>query len=81
LPLQVFDSVGYGCLPAETNVGVVHVCHAADSDVEGFAGKLEYINPQPFSGTGVLIYDVHHRLSRRFASVFTYSSFSHRRAK
>jgi hypothetical protein len=25
---------------------VVHVCHAADSDVEGFAGKLEYINLQ-----------------------------------
>jgi len=24
---------------AETNTGVVHVCHAADSDIEGFSGK------------------------------------------
>jgi len=36
---QVFERFGHGCLAAETNIGVVHVCHAADSDVEGFANK------------------------------------------
>jgi hypothetical protein len=36
---QVFEGLGYGCLAAETNIGVIHVCHAADSDIEGFANK------------------------------------------
>jgi hypothetical protein len=36
---QVFEGSGYGCLAAETNIGVVHVCHAADRDIEGFASK------------------------------------------
>jgi hypothetical protein len=36
---DVFERTGYGCLAAEANVGVVHVCHAADHDVDGFAGK------------------------------------------
>jgi hypothetical protein len=36
---EVFERTGYGCLAAEANVGVVHVCHAADRDIEGFAGK------------------------------------------
>ena len=36
---EVFESTGYGCLAAETAVGVVHVYHAADSDVGGFADK------------------------------------------
>jgi hypothetical protein len=27
---QVFEGFGYGCLAAETNIGVVHICHAAD---------------------------------------------------
>ena len=35
----VFERTGYGCLAAETNIGVVHVCHAADRDIEGFADK------------------------------------------
>jgi hypothetical protein len=35
----VFERTGYGCLAAETNIGVVHVCHAADGDIEGFADK------------------------------------------
>jgi hypothetical protein len=35
----VFERTGYGCLAAEANVGVVHVCHAADRDIEDFAGK------------------------------------------
>jgi len=36
---EVFERTGYSCLAAEANVGVVHVCHASDRDVEGFAGK------------------------------------------
>jgi hypothetical protein len=36
---EVFERTGYGCLAAEANVGIVHVCHAADRDIEGFAGK------------------------------------------
>jgi hypothetical protein len=36
---EVFEKTGYGCLAAETNIGVVHVCHAADADIEGFADK------------------------------------------
>jgi hypothetical protein len=36
---EVFERTGYGRLAAEADVGVVHVCHAADRDVEGFAGK------------------------------------------
>jgi hypothetical protein len=36
---QVFEGFGYGCLAAETNIGVVHVCHAADSDIEGFLNR------------------------------------------
>jgi hypothetical protein len=36
---DVFEKTGYGCLAAETNIGVVHVCHAAYSDIEGFANK------------------------------------------
>jgi hypothetical protein len=35
----VFERTGYGCLAAEANVGVVHACHAADGDIEGFADK------------------------------------------
>jgi len=36
---EVFERTGYGCLAAEANVGVVHACHAADRDIEGFTGK------------------------------------------
>ncbi len=36
---QAFEKTGYGCLAAETNVGIVHVCHAPDSDIQGFIGK------------------------------------------
>jgi hypothetical protein len=36
---QAFEQTGYGCLAAETNAGIVHVCHAPDGDVEGFRGK------------------------------------------
>jgi hypothetical protein len=36
---EVFEQHGYGCLAAETNIGVVHVCHAANSNIEGGACK------------------------------------------
>ena len=36
---EVFGRTGYGCLAAETDVGIVHVCHAADADIEGFSDK------------------------------------------
>jgi hypothetical protein len=36
---QAFEQTGYGCLAAETNVGIVHVCHAPDADITGFRGK------------------------------------------
>jgi hypothetical protein len=36
---EVLENAGYGCLAAETNIGVVHVCHASDADIEGFANK------------------------------------------
>lgn len=35
----VFEKVGYGCLAAEADVGVVHVCHAPDADIDGFENK------------------------------------------
>ena len=35
----VLDGTGYGCLAAETNLGVIHVCYAADEDIAGFADK------------------------------------------
>lgn len=36
---EVFENTGYGCLAAETDIGVVHLCHAADNDIERFAAK------------------------------------------
>jgi hypothetical protein len=36
---EVFEHQGYGCLAAETNMGVVHICHAADRDIESFRNK------------------------------------------
>lgn len=36
---EVFEQTGYGCLAVEANIGVVHVCHAADRDIEGFTDK------------------------------------------
>ena len=42
LPLelrQTFERTGPGCAAAETNIGVVHVCHAADRDIASFANK------------------------------------------
>ena len=36
---EVFQGFGYGCLAVETDIGVVHICHAADADIENFAAK------------------------------------------
>jgi hypothetical protein len=36
---QLFERTGYGCLALETDSGIIHVCHAPDRDIEGFAGK------------------------------------------
>jgi hypothetical protein len=36
---EVFENFGYGCLSTESDIGVVHICHAADRDIEGFANK------------------------------------------
>jgi hypothetical protein len=37
--LNLFRGFGYGCLTVETDIGVVHVCHASDRDVAGFQDK------------------------------------------
>jgi hypothetical protein len=36
---EVFKRTGYGCLAVESDIGVIHVCHAADDDIDGFANK------------------------------------------
>ena len=36
---SVFKEFGYGCLAVESDMGVVHVCHAADSDIASFADQ------------------------------------------
>jgi hypothetical protein len=35
----VFGDSGYGCMAVETDLDVVHVCHAPDIDIVGFHGK------------------------------------------
>ena len=36
---DLFRRFGHGCLAAETNAGVVHVCHTTDTNIDGFEGK------------------------------------------
>ena len=36
---SVFKEFGYGCLAVESDIGVVHICHAADPDITGFENK------------------------------------------
>ena len=36
---DVFEKFGYGCLSLESDIGIIHVCHAPDSDIEGFSNK------------------------------------------
>lgn len=36
---ELFERIGYGCLAVEANIGIVHVCHAADDDIAVFADK------------------------------------------
>lgn len=42
LPLavrEVFERSGYGCLAVESSCGIIHVCHAADDDIDNFINK------------------------------------------
>lgn len=34
---ELFARTGPGCLAVKTDQGVVHLCHAADADIQGFA--------------------------------------------
>ena len=36
---EVFENTGYGCLAAETTRGAIHICHAPDRDIRGFANQ------------------------------------------
>jgi hypothetical protein len=36
---EIFESTGPGCIPAETDLGIVHICHAADRDIDRFTNK------------------------------------------
>lgn len=36
---EIFANQGYGCLPLETSIGIVHICHAPDTEIDGFADK------------------------------------------
>ena len=36
---SVFLETGYGCFAAESDIGMVHICHAPDMDIVGFADK------------------------------------------
>lgn len=36
---EVFERTGPGCVATETNLGVVHVCHATDENIAGFANR------------------------------------------
>jgi hypothetical protein len=33
---EVIKRTGYGCLAVEADLGIVHVCHASDRDIDGF---------------------------------------------
>ena len=34
---EVCQGFGYGCLAAGSDIGVVHICHAADAGIQNFA--------------------------------------------
>jgi hypothetical protein len=36
---ELFGLTGYGCLALESNVGIIHVCHAPDEDIQRFVDK------------------------------------------
>jgi hypothetical protein len=36
---EILRKTGYGCLAMESDIGVVHVCHAPDEDIVGFTDK------------------------------------------
>ena len=35
----ILEKTGFGCLAVEADIGVVHVCHAPDADITGFADQ------------------------------------------
>lgn len=42
LPVEIrelFRRTGYGCLALESDIGIVHICHATDAEIPGFFGK------------------------------------------
>ena len=43
---EVFERSGYGCLAAESNRGIVHICHAPDRDIDGFRDRPVHANWQ-----------------------------------
>lgn len=63
----VFAQSGPGCITAETNLGVVHVCHAADRDMAGFLNapvwyrwELALLPPAPVLRLNLAIVDQPH---------------------
>jgi hypothetical protein len=36
---EIFKKTGYGCMAVESDIGVVHVCHASNDDIAGFENK------------------------------------------
>jgi hypothetical protein len=36
---ELFRETGYGCVPVESDIGVIHICHATDADIAGFTNK------------------------------------------
>ena len=36
---EVLQGFGHGCLAVETDISVVHICHAADTGIQNFADK------------------------------------------
>jgi hypothetical protein len=36
---EVLEKTGYGCLALESDIGIVHICHAPDTEIDGFANK------------------------------------------
>jgi hypothetical protein len=46
---EVFQGFGYGCLAVETDIGVAHICHAADAETGANTAE------QRFAAAGDLI--------------------------
>jgi hypothetical protein len=46
---EVFEHIGYGCLAVETDIGIVHVCHASDADTESAVKVLDKLELATFA--------------------------------